>query len=107
MNLYLNGVYLGQVNGRAVVGVGQAAKIYFGKPIERVSVGEAAMLSGIISAPNAYSPLRHRRKTKSAEDVRQAMLDLEKINMETFEKCKEATLKRSKLFPKDGERMVY
>ena len=93
LELYLNEVYLGQVNGRAVVGVGQAAKIYFGKPIERLSVGEAAMLSGIISAPNAYSPLRHPEKARTRRDIAlKRMLDLGKIDMETYEKSKEADL---------------
>lgn len=93
LELYLNEVYLGQVNGRAVVGVGQASKIYFGKPVERISVGEAAMLSGIISAPNAYSPLRHPEKAKTRRDITlKRMLDLGKIDMETYEKSKEADL---------------
>ena len=93
LELYLNEVYLGQVNGRAVVGVGQAAKIYFGKPIERISVGEAAMLSGIISAPNAYSPLRHPEKAKTRRDIAlKRMLDLGAIDMETYETSKESEL---------------
>ncbi len=69
IELYMNEVYLGQVNGRAVVGVTQAAKVYFGKKVQRLTIGEAAMIAGIISAPNAYSPLRHPEKAKKRRDV--------------------------------------
>ncbi len=69
IELYMNEVYLGQVNGRAVVGVTQAAKVYFGKKVQRLTIGEAAMIAGIISAPNAYSPLRHPEKAKTRRDV--------------------------------------
>lgn len=69
IELYMNEVYLGQVNGRAVVGVTQAAKVYFGKKVQRLTIGEAAMIAGIISAPNAYSPLRHPEKAKQRRDV--------------------------------------
>ena len=93
LELYLNEVYLGQVNGRAVVGVGQAAKIYFGKSVERLSVGEAAMLSGIISAPNAYSPLRHPEKAQERRDITlKRMLDLGKIDPKTYGMYKGAEL---------------
>ena len=69
IELYMNEVYLGQVNGRAVIGVTQAAKVYFGKRVQRLSIGESAMIAGIISAPNAYSPLRHPKKAKTRRDI--------------------------------------
>ena len=69
IELYMNEVYLGQVNGRPVIGVTQAAKVYFGKKVQRLTIGEAAMIAGIISAPNAYSPLRHPEKAKTRRDV--------------------------------------
>ncbi|MEC8422488.1 MAG: transglycosylase domain-containing protein, partial [Myxococcota bacterium] len=59
LELYLNEIYLGQAGGASVCGVDQAARAYFGKPADRLDLGEAATLAGIISAPNRYSPLRH------------------------------------------------
>lgn len=59
LELYLNEIYLGQVAGAAVCGVDQAARAYFGKPVDRLDLGEAATIAGIISAPNRYSPLKH------------------------------------------------
>ncbi|MFN7147369.1 MAG: transglycosylase domain-containing protein, partial [Myxococcota bacterium] len=54
LRLYLNEIYLGQVGGSSICGMDAAARAYFGKPVERVTLGEAATLAGIISAPNAY-----------------------------------------------------
>ena len=56
IELYVNEVYLGNHNGRAIIGVKQAAKV-FGKPLSKLTIGESATIAGIISAPNAYSPL--------------------------------------------------
>ncbi len=52
LGLYLNHIYFG--HGR--YGVEEAARYYFGKGIRDVSLGEAAMLAGIIKGPQVYSP---------------------------------------------------
>ena len=56
--LYANEVYLGQVGTFAIIGFGQGARVYFGKPIEQLSLPQAATLASIIPAPNRYSPYR-------------------------------------------------
>lgn len=60
LELYLNEIYLGQAGGASVCGVEQAARLYFGKTAARLTLGESATLAGIVSAPNRYSPLRHK-----------------------------------------------
>ena len=59
LELYLNQIYLGQVSGVAICGIDQAARTYFGTSARRLTLGQAATLAGIISAPNRYSPIRH------------------------------------------------
>lgn len=87
LEMYVNEVYLGQVNGRAVVGVSQAAKVYFGKSVDRLSIGEAAMIAGIISAPNSYSPMRHPEKAKERRDITlKRMLTTQDISQEEYDK---------------------
>jgi penicillin-binding protein 1A len=49
---YLNIIYL----GAGAYGVDAAAHTYFGKPVEKLSVGQAAMLAGVVAAPSDYSP---------------------------------------------------
>jgi penicillin-binding protein 1B len=69
LRLYLNEVYLGQVAGASVCGMDAAARAYFGKPVERVDLGEAATLAGIIPAPNAYSPVKHPEEATVRRDL--------------------------------------
>jgi penicillin-binding protein 1A len=52
LDLYLNHIYFG--HGR--YGVEEAARYYFAKGIRDVSLGEAALLAGIIKGPSVYSP---------------------------------------------------
>lgn len=54
LEAYLNEVYW----GHGVYGVEEAAKTYFGKPARDVDLGEAAMLAGLLRAPEVYSPYR-------------------------------------------------
>lgn len=56
LELYLNGIYL----GAGSYGVAAAAQTYFGKPLDRLSVGEAALLAALPKAPNNYNPFLDR-----------------------------------------------
>ncbi len=69
LELYLNGIYLGQAGGQGIHGMAEAARVYFGKPVDRLDLGECATLAGIISAPNAYSPLHHPEKAIERRDI--------------------------------------
>lgn len=44
--------------GHGVYGIKAAAALYFGKHPSTLTVGECAMLAGIVPAPELYSPLR-------------------------------------------------
>ncbi|MGB0573109.1 MAG: penicillin-binding protein 1A [Alphaproteobacteria bacterium] len=54
LELYLNEIYL----GFGAYGVASAALNYFGKPLEQLTVDEAAFLAALPKAPNNYNPLR-------------------------------------------------
>lgn len=56
--LYCNEIFLGQRGAIAVRGVGQAARIYFGKELKDLTLAEAATLAGMIQSPTRYSPVR-------------------------------------------------
>jgi penicillin-binding protein 1A len=53
-NLYLNHIYLG--HGR--YGIEEAARYYFGKPAQELDLAQAALLAGLVAAPERFSP-RH------------------------------------------------
>ena len=59
LELYLNEVYLGRSGAANVVGIGEAARTFFGKAASDLTLGEAATIAGIIHAPNLDSPLRY------------------------------------------------
>lgn len=66
---YLNEIYLGQLGSVAIYGVGEAARHYFGKPVQGLTIAEAALLAGMIKAPNTYSPLKDPRQAKRRRDL--------------------------------------
>lgn len=72
LELYLNEIYLGQAGGSSVCGVDAASRAYFGKPVEKLALGESATLAGMIHSPNQLSPLRHPAE---AEERRNVVLD--------------------------------
>lgn len=49
---YLNIIYL----GGGAYGVDAAAHTYFGRPVDRLTLAQAAMLAGVVAAPSIYSP---------------------------------------------------
>jgi penicillin-binding protein 1A len=50
--LYLNQIYLGS----GAYGVQAAAKVYFGKSVDALTLAEAALIAGVVPAPSRYSP---------------------------------------------------
>lgn len=62
---YLNMVYLGS----EAYGVGDAAWVYFGKPVSELTLGESAMIAGLPPAPSDYSPLVNPDVAKVRRDI--------------------------------------
>jgi penicillin-binding protein 1B len=67
--LYLNEIYWGQAGGVSICGADEAARAFFGKPVDRLTLSESATLAGIISSPNRYSPLRHTERARERRDL--------------------------------------
>ncbi len=67
--LYCNEVYLGQRGSFSIVGFGEAANALFGKSVKDLTLGEAAMLAGIIAAPNRYAPTRYPDRATSRRNL--------------------------------------
>jgi penicillin-binding protein 1B len=86
LEAYLNDIYLGRNRSISILGVGEAARFYFGKPVSEISLPEAALLAGMIRSPNNYSPFTHpdlamqRRST-----VLGLMLNQKKITREQYD----------------------
>ncbi len=67
--LYSNEVYLGQAGSFSIVGFGQAASAFFDKSVKELTLDEAAMLAGIITAPNRYTPLRYKERARTRRNL--------------------------------------
>ena len=89
LEAYLNEIYLGQAGGSAVRGVGAATRAYFGKEIHQVTLPEAALLAGMIRAPNNYSPASNPVRARARRDVvLTRMRDLGKISEADYRRAR-------------------
>lgn len=53
-------MYINQANyGAGNWGIAQAAQAYFHKDVAELSIGEGALLAGLVQAPNAYAPVEN------------------------------------------------
>ena len=62
---YMNRIYFGS----GVYGIEMAAKVYFAKPASELSLGEAAMIAGIIRAPTKASPFTNPKRAHAERDM--------------------------------------
>lgn len=63
LEIYLNEIYYG--HGR--YGCEEAARFFFGKPVAKIDVAEAALLAGLPQSPERLSPLRHEEAAKTRQ----------------------------------------
>ena len=80
--LYINQIFLGQ----RAYGFAAAAQIYYGKPLARISIAEAAMLAGLPKAPSAFNPVVNPKRARIRQEyVLRRMRDLGFITEEQFQ----------------------
>ncbi|MBF2064286.1 MAG: penicillin-binding protein [Calothrix sp. C42_A2020_038] len=65
LEMYLNQVYWGHNN----YGVQTAARSYFNKAAENLTLAEAAMMASLIQAPEEYSPFASMKKAKEQQEI--------------------------------------
>jgi penicillin-binding protein 1A len=82
LELYLNKIYLGHRS----YGIKAAAQVYYGKPLEELTLAETAMIAGLPKAPSNYNPVTNpKRAVQRRNYVIQRMLSLNYINKEQAE----------------------
>jgi penicillin-binding protein 1A len=65
---YLNIASYGTIEGATAVGVQAAARIYFGKPVWKLSLPQAALLAGLPQAPSEYNPILNPGTARERRD---------------------------------------
>jgi penicillin-binding protein 1A len=63
LELYINQIFLGQ----RAYGFAAASQTYFAKPLEKLSIAEAAVLAGLPKAPSAYNPVANPTRAKQRQ----------------------------------------
>ncbi|MCW8944033.1 MAG: penicillin-binding protein 1A [Sedimenticola sp.] len=64
LELYLNKIYMGNRS----YGVGAAAMVYYGKPVEQLTLPQIAMIAGLPKAPSRYNPLADPERSLQRRD---------------------------------------
>ncbi len=73
LSLYLNEVYL----GNNAYGMGNAAEVYFHRPVWKLTPAECALLAGLPQAPSEYDPFVHLQLAKERQaEVLQRMVSV-------------------------------
>jgi len=91
--LYMNRVYF----GAGAYGIEAAAQRYFNKPADQLSVGEAALLAGLLKSPTHYSPVSDQdRAARRATIVLDRMVETKAITPEQREQAFQHPVKVSK-----------
>jgi len=96
---YLNRVYLGS----GAFGFEDAAQFYLGKSAKDLDLSEAAMLAGILPAPNRFNPVRDYNK---AIDQRNGVLQrMQELGMINADEAQRARRSRIQVNPKAKEQL--
>ncbi len=89
LEMYLNNVYLGS----GAYGVKGAAKIYFNKNLNQLTLPEMALIAGLPQAPSVYSPYNNKDLAfKRRNQVLLRMYKMKYIDKETYEKSIKAPI---------------
>ena len=90
LEVYMNQIFLGQ----RAYGFASASEVYFGKPLQDISIAEAAMLAVLPQAPSAYNPINNPKRAKEGQlRVLDRMFDNGYITAEQRDAARAETLK--------------
>jgi len=62
--LYLNKIYM----GNRAYGVGAASQVYYGKPVDELTLAQVAMIAGLPKAPSRYNPIVNPKRALLRRD---------------------------------------
>ena len=92
LELYLNKVYF----GKRAYGVAAAAKVYYGKTLDQLTLPQMAMIAGLPQAPSSNNPLNNPRRARDRRNhVLKRMLDVGFIDQQTYQQAVQAPLTAS------------
>ncbi|SFF23522.1 penicillin-binding protein 1A [Fontimonas thermophila] len=82
LEIYLNKIFLGE----RAYGVGAAALVYFGKPVDALNLAEMALIAGLPKAPSRDNPIANRERARERRDyVLRRMRELGRISESEYQ----------------------
>ncbi|HOJ31987.1 MAG TPA: PBP1A family penicillin-binding protein [Candidatus Hydrogenedentes bacterium] len=103
LELYLNQIHL----GGSAWGIEAAARQYFGKHCDELTLGEGAVLAGLTRAPNANRPDRYPQNARARRDVvLRQMLENGFITQEQYEAAVAEPLEEQVISPEERLEMM-
>ncbi|HET6960121.1 MAG TPA: PBP1A family penicillin-binding protein [Vicinamibacterales bacterium] len=88
LEMYLNDMTLGQRGSFGIVGVPEAARLFFGKDVSNITLAEAATIAGVFQSPSALSPFNNPARCKDRRNiVLQSMVDAGYVNQEAADRA--------------------
>jgi penicillin-binding protein 1A len=82
MALYLNKIFLGY----RAYGVGAASEVYYGKPVDQLSIAQSAMIAALPKAPSRINPINQPERALERRDyVLGRMLELGYLDQSEFD----------------------
>ena len=91
--IYANKIYLGE----RAYGVGAAARVYYQKPLRRLTLAQSAMIAGLPKAPSAYNPIADPPRARERRNyVLDRMHDLGMINDRAYQQARRAPITASR-----------
>ncbi|NRD79323.1 PBP1A family penicillin-binding protein [Bacillus sp. BRMEA1] len=96
LQMYLNQVYFGSGSW----GIGNASKKYFNKNIKDVTISEAALLAGLLHAPNYLDPYKNYALAIKRRDV--VLAKMKELGMITTSQYKQAKAEKIRLHDGGG-----
>ena len=84
LTLYVNKIFL----GKNAYGIAAAAKIYYNKSLDQLSIAQMAMISGLPKAPSKYNPVANPTRALERRNwILGRMLQLGYINQSQYQKA--------------------
>lgn len=96
---YLNITYFGQ----QAYGIESAAQRYFSKPAKDLTLGESALLAGLVQSPSRYDPVNDSQEaTKRRNTVLQRMVEVKDISQAEADEAKAKPVQLKVTKPRNG-----
>lgn len=82
LELYINKIYL----GHRAYGIQAAAQVYYGKPVQELSLAQLATIAGLPKAPSAYNPVTNPARALTRRNwILSRMLELGYITPQQYD----------------------